>query len=74
MLDYSAGEISTQEAETLIDFLKKHLDSEDMALYAGVSYRHCLVVKNGKTGHELTPPHDITGAFPKARAQSAISI
>lgn len=61
MLDYSAGEISTQEAETLIDFLKKHLDSEDMALYAGVSYRHCLVVKNGKTGHELTPPHDITG-------------
>lgn len=61
MLDYSAGEISTQEAETLIDFLKKHLDCEDMALYAGVSYRHCLVVKNGKTGHELTPPHDITG-------------
>lgn len=67
MLDYSAGEISTQEAETLIDFLKKHLDSEDMALYAGVSYRHCLVVKNGKTGHELTPPHDITGKHVSGR-------
>ncbi len=61
MLDYSAGEISTAEAEQLIAYLKGHLDCDDMALYAGVSYRHCLVVKNGRPGHELTPPHDITG-------------
>lgn len=61
MLDYSAGEISTEEAKELIGFLKRHFDAEDMALYAGVSYRHCLVVHGGKTGHDLTPPHDITG-------------
>ncbi len=61
MLDYSAGEISTEEARKLISYLKEHLDSDMFTLYAGVSYRHCLVVKEGKTGHELTPPHDITG-------------
>ena len=60
MLDYSAGEISTAEAAELIGFLKEHLDGERLTLYPGVSYRHCLVVGNGKTGHELTPPHDIT--------------
>lgn len=60
MLDYSAGEISTQEARELIAYLKKYFDSERFTLYSGVSYRHCLVVKNGVTGNDLTPPHDIT--------------
>ena len=61
MLDYSAGEISTEEARKLISYLKEHLDSDMFTLYAGVSYRHCLVVKEWKTGHELKPPHYITG-------------
>lgn len=60
MIDYSAGEITTEEAAELIKFLKENLDSEEMTLYAGISYRHCLVVKNGVTGHDLTPPHDIS--------------
>ena len=50
MLDYSAGEISTAEAGELIDYLKKHFDNDEFTLYRGVSYRHCLVVKNGKVG------------------------
>ncbi len=60
MLDYSAGEISTGEAAELINYLKKAFDSEKYAFYPGISYRHCLVVDGGKTGHELTPPHDIS--------------
>ena len=60
MVDYSAGEISTEEAAELINFLKTRLDSDRFTLYPGISYRHCLVVKNGATGHELTPPHDIS--------------
>lgn len=60
MVDYSAGEISTEEAAELISYLKKHLDGDGYTLYAGVSYRHCLVAENGKTGHDLTPPHDIS--------------
>lgn len=60
MVDYSAGEITTKEAAELIAYLKTELDDADCAFYAGVSYRHCLVVKNGRTGHDLTPPHDIS--------------
>ena len=70
MLDYSAGEITTEEATELINFLKKQFDSERFTLYPGISYRHCLVVDNGKVGNDLTPPHDIsdkkvTGHLPK---------
>ena len=61
MLDYSAGEILTAEARQLIESLKKEFDSSDFTLYAGVSYRHCLVAHGGVCGHTLTPPHDITG-------------
>lgn len=61
MIDYSAGEISTAEAAQLIASLKKEFDSEKFILYPGISYRHCLVVKEGETGHDLTPPHDIAG-------------
>ncbi|MBE7061479.1 MAG: cofactor-independent phosphoglycerate mutase [Clostridiales bacterium] len=61
MLDYSGGEISTAEAKVLIDYLKEHLDSEEYTLYAGISYRHCLVIDNGRIAGDFTPPHDITG-------------
>lgn len=60
MLDYSAGEISTEEARELIAALKAQFDAPPFTLYAGISYRHCLVAADGKTGHTLTPPHDIS--------------
>lgn len=60
MADYSAGEISTAEAAELINYLKNYLDAEDLTFYPGISYRHCLVVNGGVTGHDLTPPHDIS--------------
>ncbi len=61
MLDYSAGEISTAEASELIEYLAKYFNDEKYSLYSGISYRHCLVVANGKISGDLTPPHDITG-------------
>ena len=60
MVDYSAGEISTGEAEELINYLKGSFDDAKFTLHPGISYRHCLVVKDGATGHDLTPPHDIS--------------
>lgn len=60
MLDYSAGEISTEEAEQLINCVEQNLGGNGYKFYAGISYRHCLVAENGKTGHTLTPPHDIS--------------
>lgn len=61
MIDYSSGEIESEEAHELIDYLSKHLDFEQEHLYAGISYRHCLVIDNATMGNDLTPPHDITG-------------
>lgn len=61
MLDYSAGEISTEEAKALIEAVDKALGNEKMRFYAGVSYRHCLIVHNSKVGTHQVPPHDISG-------------
>lgn len=60
MKDYSAGEISTAEAEALVKAVQDTLGNDIYHFYSGVSYRHCLVVSNGTTATELTPPHDIT--------------
>lgn len=58
MLDHSSDEISTEEAAELLEALKKELGKEGFEFYAGTSYRHLLIRKDGKTA-ELTPPHDI---------------
>lgn len=60
MLDYSAGEITTAEARELIAALGQEFSKPPFALYAGISYRHCLVLHEKRTGSILTPPHDIT--------------
>ena len=60
MIDYSAGEISTAEATELINYLASHLNNDKYKLYAGISYRHCMVIDKGSLMGDLTPPHDIT--------------
>ena len=62
MLDYSAGEICTAEAASLIGLLQPSVPS-GYELYSGVSYRHLLVkrTQNGTQNVKFTPPHDITG-------------
>ncbi len=59
MDDYSAGHITTEEAEKYINFLKEKIKVADVNFYKGVSYRHLMIWKNGKSNLELTPPHDI---------------
>lgn len=61
MADFSGGHIPTEEARELIETLNAELGSEAFRFYPGVSYRHCLVWRNGRLGMQLTPPHDITG-------------
>lgn len=60
MLDYSAGEISTEEAAKLIEYLRFTLNLDGFSLYPGVSYRHCLLNHDADTGAILTAPHDIS--------------
>ena len=61
MGDYSSGEISTEEAKELIEYVKEYLQTDVTALYAGVSYRHLMVWKDYENTCPLTPPHDILG-------------
>jgi len=61
MVDYCAGDISTEESEQIVRWLDEKLP-EGVKLYPGVSYRHCFVWKNSDDDiGELTPPHDISG-------------
>jgi 2,3-bisphosphoglycerate-independent phosphoglycerate mutase len=61
MVDFSGGHITTEEARPLIDTLNAELGGGSFQFYPGVSYRHCLVWRQGQLGVKLTPPHDITG-------------
>ena len=60
ILDHSADEISTEEAEVLLQAVKKELENGMFQFYTGTSYRHCLIWKKGMVV-PLTPPHDIRG-------------
>ena len=60
--DYCADDISTEEAEILIKYIDEKLGTDEFKFYPGISYRHCLIWKNGTTElGKMTPPHDITG-------------
>lgn len=59
MDDYSAGHITTEEAEPYIKLLNERLANENISFHRGVSYRHLMLWKNGKYSMCLTPPHDI---------------
>ena len=62
MVDYSAGDISSEDAAEIIKSVQEAFGNEIYSFYAGVSYRHCLVVKNGTVDlGNMTPPHDISG-------------
>ena len=58
---HSAGHISNEEAEELIDFLQEKLGDQSVSFYPGVSYRHLLKLKNGNKHLKCTPPHDVPG-------------
>ncbi len=62
MVDYCGGDISTAEAAELIKAVDDALGNDIYKFYAGVAYRHCLVVDGGTTElGTMTPPHDISG-------------
>jgi 2,3-bisphosphoglycerate-independent phosphoglycerate mutase len=67
MEDFSAGHITSEEAEEMIHDLNGAMGSPDLCFYAGVSYRHLMVWKRGIAsfpgleGLALAPPHDIVG-------------
>ena len=61
ILDHSADEITTPEAAELIAALQEKLGNDVRKFYTGVSYRHCLIWKNGDDTYPFMRPHDILG-------------
>jgi 2,3-bisphosphoglycerate-independent phosphoglycerate mutase len=61
MWSYSAGYISTEEAEKLIAALNESLGDDSVHFYPGVSYRHILKLRGREDAllATCTPPHDI---------------
>lgn len=60
MLDYSAGEIITEESRSLINAVENALSEEGKHFFPGISYRHLFVWDNAPKSFSLTPPHDIS--------------
>ena len=60
IVDHSSGEISTQDADVLMDVIRKELSTEEFSFYTGTSYRHILVWKKGRV-LDMAQPHDHLG-------------
>ena len=60
IIDQSAGEIPTEEADQLIQAVKEVFQDETYQFYTGTSYRHLLIWNGGKV-LDLTAPHDVLG-------------
>ncbi len=61
MVDYSAGHIPSNEAADLIAALDGKLGDNGVRFFAGVSYRHLLVMPCPQETPATVPPHDHTG-------------
>ena len=57
IVDHSSGEISTAEADQLMDAIRDAFNDETFQFYTGTSYRHIMVWKHGRLAR-LEPPHD----------------
>lgn len=60
ILDHSSGEISTEDADILMDAIREAFNDEEFSFFTGTSYRHITVWKNGDV-LDLEPPHDHLG-------------
>lgn len=60
IIDHSSGEISSEDADILMDAVREAFNSDEFRFYSGTSYRHITVWKNGSV-LDFEPPHDHLG-------------
>lgn len=60
ILDHGSGEISTEDADILMDTIREVFNNESFRFYTGTSYRHITVWDKGKV-LDLEAPHDHLG-------------
>jgi len=62
IVDFTAGHVSTAEAQALMSALGEHLGGPEVTFYAGTSYRNLMVYSGSlKLSAETTAPHDVVG-------------
>ena len=61
ILDHSSGEISTEDADILMDAVREAFNTDSLQFFTGTSYRHIALWKGGRV-LELEPPHDHLGS------------
>lgn len=58
IITHNGGNLQTDDAQVLINYLDEHLGNERVKFIAGIQYRHLLVIKGGNKNIECAPPHD----------------
>ncbi len=61
IIDHSSGEISTADADILMDSIREAFNSDTISFYTGTSYRHITVWDHGEI-LDFEPPHDHLGS------------
>lgn len=60
IIDHSSGEISTEDADVLMDTIREHFNNETFQFFTGTSYRHITIWKQGRVV-DMAQPHDHLG-------------
>ena len=58
IITHNGGNLETDDAKVLIDYLNEHLSNDRVQFIAGIQYRHLLVIKGGNKHVVCNPPHD----------------
>ena len=58
IITHNGGNLQTEEARQLIDYLNEHLGNDRVRFIAGIQYRHLLIIKGGNKNIVCAPPHD----------------
>ena len=60
IIDHSSGEISSEDADVLMDAVREAFNNDQFQFFSGTSYRHITVWKNGRV-LDFEQPHDHLG-------------
>ena len=58
IITHNGGNLSTENADILINYLNDKLGNEQVRFITGIQYRHLLVIKNASKHIVCAPPHD----------------
>ena len=60
IIDHSSGEISSADADILMDTIREAFNNEEFTFYSGTSYRHITIWDKGEV-LDMAQPHDHLG-------------